>query len=122
MQNNSPSKAPTMPKTHAPYVTITPWVPFTPREHKRPGVLERCPSPRCQRSGACVSAYDNLYCQRTHASPAKYKVKTTPDREALYRYHLELTERWKSGDLNAYYGKYKPQGVVKHPPARLRPN
>jgi hypothetical protein len=37
--------------------------------------------------------------------------------EAKARQH-ELTQRWKAGEFDAAYGKFKPGGVLKHPPIR----
>ena len=39
-------------------------------ESGRQKPLPSCPSLRCRRAKACLAAHDNLYCQRTHFSPA----------------------------------------------------
>jgi hypothetical protein len=125
-----------------PYLTITPWAGFTARERKRKTLLAHCPSKACARAKACVDAHDKLYCQRSHESLAQSRVRqglmpvkiskrlmTLEEAqakrlaidglldEAKARQH-ELTQRWKAGEFDAAYGKFKPGGVLKHPPIR----
>ena len=129
-----------MPRTIEPYLTTTPWLPYTSRERKRAEILKRCPSARCRRAKACVDAHDNIYCQRSHESVAEARQgKPAP---VVVRQRLTLAqcrakiaetdmlldqatakteamrERWKSGVLDHLYGKYRPGGVLKHPPER----
>ena len=126
-----------------PYLTTTPWTLFTLRERKRANPLHRCPSAKCRRAKACVDAHDQLYCQRSHESVACHRARTgitlrVPDdveewsmeevtarREQsdlmlaeVQAKQRELTQRWKAGEFDALYGKFKPQGVLKHPPDR----
>ena len=129
--------------TPKPYLTTTPWTLFTMRERKRAQPLLRCPSAKCRRAKACVDAHDQLYCQRTHDSVAGHRARTgfkplvlddveewsmedvTARREQsdimlaqAVAKQRELTQRWKAGEFDALYGKFKPQGVWKHPPDR----
>mgnify|MGYP000936655860 CR=1 FL=1 len=128
-----------MPRTPKPYLTTTPWQLFTPRERKRAAVLTQCPSARCRRAKACVDAHDNIYCQRSHKSVAEARggkrVAVKPLRLTLAAVRAKLaetdimladaearqalmTERWKSGEFDALYGKYNARGVLKVPPVR----
>jgi hypothetical protein len=125
------------------YRTTTPWVPYTSRERKRDSVLAQCPSARCRRAKACVDAHDNIYCQRSHESvdeararqglppPAPVKrrsyslaqirakaVETEMALDAVEARSAEMRERWKAGELDHLYGKFRPGGVLKHPPER----
>jgi hypothetical protein len=129
--------------TPAPYLTTTPWQLFTLRERKRPQTLAHCPSAKCKRAKACVDAHDQLYCQRSHESIAEQRARTgfTPQATAPYKEwtfdevtarreqsdlmlaeaqsrQRELTQRWKAGEFDALYGKFKPYGVLKQPPPR----
>jgi hypothetical protein len=133
-----------MPKPHA-YLTTTPWTLFTIRERKRPVPLKHCPSAKCQRAKACIDAHDLTYCQRTHESiaerRAKRGLKTAPavslkskpwtyeevmakceqsdiDLANAQARERELTKRWKAGEFDDLYGKFKPEGVWKQPPPR----
>jgi hypothetical protein len=129
--------------TPAPYLTTTPWQLFTLRERKRPQTLAHCPSAKCKRAKACVDAHDQLYCQRSHESIAEQRARTgfTPQATAPFKEwaldevtarreqsdlmlaeaqskQRELTKRWKAGEFDALYGKFKPHGVLKQPPPR----
>ena len=125
-------KAPPKPKlTHAP------WAGYTAHEHKREAALPRCPSPRCARVKLCVAAHEGLYCQRTHHSHAEHvrahPPVSLPDRNNLdlRREFLieqielrkaalqEMQARWKSGEFDQLYGRYKRQGVLQAPPPRI---
>jgi hypothetical protein len=133
--------------TKKPYLTTSPWLPFTSRERKRPELLSHCPSARCQRAKACVDAHENLYCQRSHETPKQARVRLglaadpiayTPSKltaKALKAKRIKnemLLEdarseaearlaRWKAGEYDHLYGKYRAQGVWKEPPPRLAP-
>jgi hypothetical protein len=126
-----------------PYLTTTPWALFTPRERKRPQPLRHCPSAKCRRAKACVDAHDQLYCQRSHESVTEYRARLgvkpakpanaepwTLEHVAAKREQSDLmlaqaqdierdmTKRWKAGEFDRLYGKFKPQGIWKHPPER----
>jgi hypothetical protein len=126
-----------------PYLTSTPWVPFTMRERKRPEPLAHCPSAKCQRAKACVDAHDQTYCQRSHESIAERRARlgiTQQPRTVRENFTLdqitakreesdlmladvqakerELTKRWKAGEFDDLYGKFKHHGVLKQPPPR----
>ena len=129
--------------TPGPYLTTTPWQLFTSRERQRPQPLAHCPSAKCKRAKACVDAHDKLYCQRSHESLAERRARlkisasapkpieewtldqVTAKREqsdlmlaeALAR-QKDLTRRWKAGEFDALYGKFKSKGVWKQPPPR----
>lgn len=135
-----------MPNPREPYLTTTPWHLFTLRERKRPAPLRRCPSAKCRRAKACLDAHDQIYCQRSHESVAERRAKRgsrglepqaarpaaawtldeiTAKREesdlmlaAAQAREREMTKRWKAGEFDDLYGKYKPHGVLKHPPSR----
>jgi hypothetical protein len=131
-----------MPKTYAPYLTREPWLPFTPREKPRPCPLAACPSPKCRRAKACISAHDNLYCQRTHESVAAFRARSgigpTPPRTRAYSdaelealredaearlaeikaQKRETIMQWKAGVFDQTFGKYRACGVWKKPPNR----
>lgn len=126
-----------------PYLTSTPWAGYTPRERPRKTPLARCPSKACARAKACVDAHDKLYCQRSHESleqsrsrSGKPSIRKNPQRpwtleqvqtkrliieaqlgEAQAR-EKDMTERWKAGEFDQLFGKFKPGGVLKHPPLR----
>jgi hypothetical protein len=132
-----------MPNAREPYLTTTPWTLFTSRERKRPAALRQCPSAKCRRAKACVDAHDQLYCQRSHESIAERRARLgfaplaaptledwTLDEVTARREKSDLmlaeaqarqrnmTQRWKVGEFDDLYGKYKPHGVLKHPPDR----
>lgn len=131
-----------MPKIPAPYLTREPWLPFTPREKPRPLALKACPSSKCRRAKSCINALDNIYCQRTHESLPQFRIRsgykappartrhfTSGELEALREstdqrladiaiQKREMIIKWKSGVFNDSFGKYKPYGVLKHPPDR----
>jgi hypothetical protein len=124
------------------YLTITPWVGFTPRERKRDAPLARCPSAACRRAKACVDAHDKLYCQRSHQSltesragkiledfprmPKNPNARQVEAHRIILDLQLEeaetakavMTQRWKAGELDALYGAFKPGGIWKYPPLR----
>jgi hypothetical protein len=125
-----------------PYLTTTPWAGYTPRERPRKTPLARCPSKACARAKACVDAHDKLYCQRSHESLEQSRVRhgKPPLKPSKRPWTLEqvqtkrliieaqlgeaqarekdMTERWKAGEFDAAFGKFKPGGVLKHPPVR----
>lgn len=132
-------------KPPPPYRTKTPWHGFTQHEFSRDKPLPRCPSPACRRAKACIAAYKELFCLRTHetltarrrrlhATPAVKSAAPAPHmshKQAqmlghYYRLRLdevqerdaELTRRWKEGEFDALYGPWTPNGVMKHPPPR----
>lgn len=123
-----------------PYLTTTPWIPYTSRERKRVALLRVCPSAHCRRAKACVDAHDNIYCQRSHESvdqarkgvpaPVVTRRSYSPEQirakvvetdlllEEAEAKSSEMRERWKSGLFDHLYGRFKPGGVLKHPPER----
>ena len=125
-----------------PYLTSTPWAGFTPRERKRKVPLVHCPSKACARVKKCVDAHDGLYCQRSHESLVQARVRSgrkpikvskrlmiLEEAQAkrmtieaqlgeVQAREREMTQRWKSGEFDAAYGKFKSAGVLKHPPVR----
>jgi hypothetical protein len=132
-----------MPKKAVPYLTTTPWIPYTSGERKRAATLRLCPSARCRRAKACIDAHDEIYCQRSHESvaeararqglpppkpvkPTRYnyaqiKVKVVETEMALAQAEAqsaEMRERWKAGEFDHLYGKFKARGVLKVPPER----
>ena len=137
----TPRKPPTVP-----YLSKTPWWGFSAHDITREQPLPRCPSPRCCRAKACLSATDNLYCLRTHHTPAEQKwlmahhplskqlasvpkVKDRRDVAAIARraaqllelrqaYNAAMTARWKAGEFDALYGPFKSQGVLMVPPMK----
>jgi hypothetical protein len=130
-----------------PHVSHQPWLGFTPHEAPRGQALPRCPSLRCQRTKQCISAHDNLYCQRTHFSPPEHKKqqRNTPLARAIeavpkianprdfeargdriaalirvrQRHADEMKTRWQAGEFDALYGKYTARGVIKTPPPKF---
>jgi hypothetical protein len=132
-----------MPRKIVPYLTTTPWIPYTSGERKRAATLRLCPSARCRRAKACIDAHDDIYCQRSHESvdeararqglppppPVRRKhytlaqirakaVETEMALEAVEARSAEMRERWKAGEFDHLYGKFKPGGVLKVPPIR----
>jgi hypothetical protein len=125
-----------------PYLTTTPWAGYTPRERLRKTPLAKCPSKACARAKACVDAHDKLYCQRSHESLHQSHVRSgkpslkiskrpwTLEQVQTKRLIIEaqlgeaqarekdMTERWKAGEFDQRFGKYRPGGVLKHPPVR----
>ena len=132
-----------MPTPAKPYLTTTPWAGFTAQERKRTTPLLRCPSKACFRAKACIDAYDKLFCQRSHESlgeararkgmkPVKTSTRLMSLEEAqAKRMNIRvllteaeaqgraMTERWKAGEFDGVYGKYKPGGILKYPPMRI---
>ena len=129
-----------MPRKIAPYLTTTPWLPYTSREHKRDAVLRLCPSARCRRVKACVDAHDNIYCQRSHESVAEARHGAPAPQVKRGNFSLkqiriklaesdlllaeaearsaEMRERWRAGQFDDLYGTFRSRGVLKHPPDR----
>ena len=130
-----------------PRVSHEPWAGFTPNEAPRETPLDGCPSPRCRRAQACLAAHFNLYCRRTHFSPAEKEkrerrhplklalelvmpvidphdldeqVERIAELARVRREHTaDMTARWKAGELDKLYGKYTPKGVIKKPPPKI---
>lgn len=130
-----------------PRFSQSPWFGFTKHDWPRSEALDQCPSARCRRAKACRCAYDGLYCRRTHHSPEEIKIlqKQTelgravlavprlgknPDAEEreLYmgdianikkNYQTIMTARWKVGEFDQLFGKYKPSGVLLKPPSKI---
>ena len=129
-----------------PYLSTTPWAGFSKHDRARDEPLTACPSPRCRRARACLAAHDGLYCRRTHFSPAEIAAmqadselaralaalpeaadaddlsgrleRMTRLAEIRRAHHEEMTARWKAGEFDHLYGKYRPQGVLMKPPPR----
>ena len=115
-------------------------------ERPRQKPLPACPSLRCRRAKACLAAHDNLYCQRTHFSPAVAEkwLRRDPRRRELDavppvmdpdslsermerinelaaiegRKPPKMTARWKAGEFDALYGPYGARGVLLRPPPK----
>jgi hypothetical protein len=130
-----------------PHVSHAPWAGFTKHDCPRETELPVCPSLRCRRAKLCIAAHDDLYCQRTHFSPAEQKKRQRPDpyqrlldavpevtdpndfREKmerineLFQIHKEraaaMTARWKAGEFDHLYGPYQPKGVVVKAPPKI---
>jgi hypothetical protein len=128
-------------------VTLAPWTGYTRHDAPRDTPLGRCPSLRCRRAKLCLAAHDNLYCQRTHFSPAEQEVRQRLDPlrleldgvlpvvdrsslseqaeritalAAIRRAHAaRMTARWKAGEFDGLYGKYTAKGVALAPPPKL---
>ena len=129
-----------------PYFSTAPWAGFTRHDRPRQKPLPSCPSLRCRRAKACLAAHDNLYCQRTHFSPAVAEkwLRRDPRRreldavppvmdpdslsERMERINelaavrraqtAKMTARWKAGEFDALYGPYRARGVLLSPPPK----
>jgi hypothetical protein len=94
-----------------------------------------------------VAAHDNLYCQRTHFSPAEQKKRERgdPHQRAVdavppvadhgnmmartkrlidiaairLMQKSEMKERWAAGEFDHLYGPYRPKGVLLKPPPKI---
>ena len=103
--------------------------------------------PRCRRGQLCLAAHDNLYCHRTHFSPPEimHHEKQIPlareianlgplfdptdsedllermsDIAAIGRAHQKsMTARWKAGEFDGLYERYKVAGVLLKPPPKF---
>jgi hypothetical protein len=134
-------------KAALPRVTHEPWSGYTRHDGPREAALACCPSRRCRRAKLCIEAHDNLYCQRTHYSPAEQEMRQRSDpvqREldsvppvmdptsltermeriadlaSIRRAHTaRMTKRWKAGEFDGLYGKYTAKGVVLQPPPKI---
>ncbi len=132
---------------HKPRVTLAPWCGYSKHDAPRGTPLPVCPALRCRRAKACLSAHDNLYCQRTHFSPAEQEKRSRRDPlrleldsfppvvdpkklsdrmervnnlAAVKQAHARrMTEKWKQGELDELYGKYSAKGVVVAPPPKV---
>jgi hypothetical protein len=139
-RSNSPAAAP------RPYLSQNPWAGFTKHDRARDRPLPVCPSKHCRRAKACLAAHDNLYCQRTHFSPAKIRKLWTesalgralaaipaaagPDdlegrkeriirgREIRHAHYEKMVARWKAGEFDQLYGPYTSKGVLLKPPPK----
>jgi hypothetical protein len=124
--------------SHRPFLTKAPWAGYSAHEHMRDLALPRCPHARCKRLKQCVAAHEGLYCQRTHISHAEYcqsqprVARPRDDEELGFRQERMLnaieqrrerfnamTARWKAGEFDGLYGKYKTSGVVLKPPPQI---
>ncbi len=138
-RSNPPAAAP------RPYLSQQPWAGFTKHDRAREQPLPVCPSPRCRRAKACLAAHDNLYCRRTHLSPAKIrklwaeselgralaalpmaqyddlegrKDRIIRGREIRHAHHEKMVARWKAGEFDQLYGPYRLKGVLLKPPPK----
>ncbi len=129
-----------------PFLSKAPWAGFARGDMKRDHALVRCPIGRCVRAKACVAAHKHLFCQRTHFSPGeKVKFTAAEQRELNKRFPLlpegaggelrtqrlqdilayrrqqqdKMVARWKAGEFDGLYGKFRARGVVMKPPPRL---
>jgi hypothetical protein len=129
-----------------PYLSQNPWAGFTKHDRARDRPLPVCPSKHCRRAKACLAAHDNLYCQRTHFSPAKItklwresplgralaaipaaagpddlegrKERIIRGREIRHAHYEKMVARWKAGEFDELYGPYTPKGVLLKPPPK----
>ena len=138
-RSNPPAAAP------RPYLSQQPWAGFPKHDRAREQPLPACPSPRCRRAKACLAAHDNLYCRRTHFSPAiirklwgmselgralaalpvaEYddlegrKDRIIRGREIRHAHHEKMVARWQAGEFDQLYGPYRPKGVLLKPPPK----
>ncbi|HUQ34753.1 MAG TPA: hypothetical protein VM144_00085 [Aestuariivirga sp.] len=129
-----------------PYLSQNPWAGFTKHDRPRDQPLPACPSKHCRRAKACLAAHDNLYCQRTHFSPAKIRKLWTESplgralaalpvadrddlegrtdriirgREIRHAHFEKMVARWKAGEFDQLYGAYTPKGVLLKPPPKV---
>jgi hypothetical protein len=121
-----------------PKLTHAPWAGYTAHEHKRDEALALCPSPRCRRLKRCVAASEDLYCRRTHIPHSEYlhgrpQVQEFPTHEDLdvrrerivarieerQAVHKAMVVRWRAGEFDHLYGKFKPAGVILQPPPKI---
>jgi hypothetical protein len=135
------------PKAARARVSHEPWFGFSRHDAPRDAPLAVCPSPACRRAKTCIAAHDNLYCRRTHFSPAEQEARQRLDPlrleldgvlpvvdrtslseqaeritalAAIRRAHAaRMTKRWKAGEFDGLYGKYTAKGVALAPPPRL---
>ena len=138
-RSNPPAEAP------RPYLSQHPWAGFTKHDRRRDQPLPACPSKHCRRAKACLAAHDNLYCQRTHFSPAKIrklwavsdlgralaalpvadcddlegrKERIIRAREIRHAQYEKMVARWKAGEFDHLYGPYRAKGVLLKPPPK----
>ena len=126
-----------------PFYSKTPWAGFARGDAPRAAALPVCADARCRRAKLCHAAHLGLFCQRTHFSPAEKKKFDAPAQRAFddkFPAHpknapLDLREerlmailahrkfeaqemqaRWKAGEFDALYGKWRGRGVLMKPP------
>ena len=126
-----------------PFYSKTPWAGFARGQAPRAAALPVCADARCRRAKLCHAAHDGLFCQRTHFSPAEKKKFDAPAQRAFddkFPAHpknapLDLREarvmailaqrkldaqemqaRWKAGEFDALYGRWRGRGVLMKPP------
>ena len=129
-----------------PFYSQTPWAGFARGDAPRAQALPMCADARCRRAKLCHAAHAGLFCQRTHFSPAEKKKFDAPAQRAfdnkfpahpknapldlreervmaiLAQRKLEAQEmqaRWKAGEFDGLYGKYKAAGVLLKPPPKI---
>jgi hypothetical protein len=135
------------PKVAKARVSHMPWTGYSRHDAPRENPLPVCPSAACRRAKLCLAAHDNLYCQRTHFSPAEQEERQRLDPlrlelnevppvmdpkslteraeristlSAIRRAHdARMTARWKAGEFDGVYGPYKAKGVVLSPPPKI---
>ena len=126
-----------------PFYSKTPWAGFARGCAPRAAALPVCADARCRRAKLCQAAHAGLFCQRTHFSPAEKKKFEAPAQRAFdkkfpvypknatkevrelrmegilaYRKseQQEMQARWKAGEFDALYGKWRGRGVLMKPP------
>ena len=129
-----------------PFYSKTPWAGFARGCAPRSEALPVCADARCRRAKLCHAAHAGLFCQRTHFSPAEKKKFDAPAQRAFddkFPAHpknapLDLREervmailaqrkldaqemqaRWKAGEFDGLYGRYKAAGVLLKPPLKI---
>jgi hypothetical protein len=129
-----------------PFYSKTPWAGFARGCAPRAEALPVCADARCRRAKLCHAAHAGLFCQRTHFSPAEKKKFDAPAQRAfdekfpahpknapldlreervmaiLEQRTLEAQEmqaRWKAGEFDGLYGRYKAAGLLLKPPPKI---
>ena len=139
-KSKTPTRAPPLA-----YFSTTPWAGFARGSAPREEALPLCTQPRCRRAKLCIAAHENLFCQRTHfsanekdkfdrASQQAFNKKFPPYPkgtpwelrekrvQAIMAYRKsqqqELALRWKAGEFDHLYGKWRRGGVLLKPPPK----
>jgi hypothetical protein len=124
-----------------------PWARFSRDEFPRAKPLPVCPSQKCRRAKACLSAHKGLYCRRTHFASAEGKLRmpksdiethiaslSPPPLGAGLELRIEFIKEiaklraaesrekmklWRAGAFDEAYGRYHTRGVMKPPPPQV---
>ena len=128
-----------------PFYSQTPWAGFARGDAPRDVALHVCPDQRCRRAKLCHAAHAGLFCQRTHFSPAEKKKFDAPAQRTFAKkfpvypqnapkevrelrmqgilahrksQQQELQGRWKAGEFDELYGKWRARGALMKPPPK----